>query len=74
MWYTLDLLPTNADYTITMNKQNHAFSEVSSGLFCNCNQNNGTESYAANFYMVTCDNLQQRRIQYLFYDDVKDKQ
>ena len=40
-----------------------AVSEVSSGLYCNRNPKNGTET----FYMVTCDNFKQLRIQCLVY-------
>ena len=51
-----------------------AVSEVSGGPYCNRDAKSGTETYAANFYMVTYDNFKQSRIQCLFYFAVNDKQ
>ena len=47
--------------------QTFAVSEVSSGSYYYRNANNGTEADAAKlfFYMVTCDNLKESRIQCL---------
>ena len=42
--------------------QNSAFFEVSGALYCNRNVNNETETYSANFYIVTSENLEQSRI------------
>ena len=46
-----------------INMQIFAVSEVSSGSYCNCNSNSGTE----HFYMVICDNFKQLRIKCLVY-------
>ena len=55
--------------------QNLAFSEVLGGPYCNSDVNSGTETSVANLiFVVTCDNLQQSRIQCMFYMDVNDKQ
>ena len=40
-----------------------AVSEVSRGSYCSGNPNSGTET----FYMVTCDNIKQSKIQCLVF-------
>ena len=59
---------------LAINMQIFAFYEVSGGPYCNRDGNSGSETYVANFYMVTCDNYKQSRIQCLIYFAANDKQ